>query len=104
MKKCFSRYRLALFAISLASSAAFADQSWRGTFVNNVIDENLVIKEDTQLPLGPTFIEAIYTDVTITLAKNAQVSASWAGESQLYLVAAAGRKITFELDHSLQLM
>jgi hypothetical protein len=102
MKKYFSRYRIALFALSILSSAAFADQSWSGTYVNSVLDEDLLIKGDVLLPLGGTRIEAVHRDVTVTLKKDAKVSASWAGESQLYLMAAEGRKIRFVLDHDLQ--
>jgi len=101
MKRCFSRYRLALFAISLISSTVSADVIWRGTSTNDVIDENLVIKDDVLLALGGTKIEAIHKDVTVTLTRDVVLSGHWAGESQLYLVAAEGRKIRFELDHDL---
>lgn len=101
MKRCFSRYRLALFAISLASSTVFADQIWRGTSTNDVVDENLVIKDDVLLPLGGIRIEAIHKDVTVRVTRDVVLSGHWAGESDLYLVAAEGRKIRFELDHDL---
>lgn len=101
MKRCFSRYRLALFALSIVSSTMIADQIWRGTSGGDVIDENLIIKDDVLLPLGPTRIEAIHKDVTVTLARDVTVSGHWAGESQLYLVAAEGRTIRFELDHNI---
>lgn len=102
MKRCFSRYRLALFAISLMSSAALADQIWRGTHGGaDVIDENLVIKGDVLLALGATKIEAIHKDVTVTLTENATISGHWAGESQLYLIAAEGRTINFVGDHNI---
>lgn len=101
MKRCFSRYRLALFAISLISSTVFADVIWRGTSTNDVIDENLIIKDDVLLALGGTKIEAIHKDVTVTLTRNVTLSGHWAGESQLYLIAAEGRTIRFELDHDL---
>ena len=85
MKRCFSRYRLALFAISLMSSAALADQIWRGTHgPADVIDENLVIKGEVLLRLGATRIEAIHKDVTVTFTENSTISGHWAGESQLY--------------------
>ena len=101
MKRCFSRYRLALFAISLMSSAALADQIWRGTHgPADVIDENLVIKGEVLLRLGATRIEAIHKDVTVTFTENSTISGHWAGESQLYLVAAEGRTIRFEGDHN----
>jgi hypothetical protein len=102
MKRCFSRYRLALFAMSLISSATMADQIWRGTQgPDNVIDEDLVIKGDVLLRLGATSIRAINKDVTVTLTENSTVSCHWAGESQLYLVADEGRTITFVTDHNL---
>src|SRR4030095_6736929 len=101
MKRCFSRYRLALFALSIVSSTMIADQIWRGTSGGDVIDENLVIKDDVLLPLGPTRIEALHKDVTITVTRDVTVSGHWAGESQLYLVAAEGRTIRFELDHTI---
>ncbi len=101
MKRCFSRYRLALFAISLASSTIFADQIWRGITTCDVVDENLVIKDDVLLPLGGIRIEAIHKDVTVTLTRDVVISGHWAGESDLYLVAAEGRKIRFELEHDL---
>jgi hypothetical protein len=102
MKRCFSRYRLALFAMSLISFTATADQVWKGTFgPDNVIDENLVIKGDVLLRLGATTIRAINKDVTVTLTENATVSGHWAGESQLYLVASEGRTIRFITDHNL---
>ena len=101
MKRCFSRYRLALFAISLASSTVLADVIWRGTSTNNVIDENLVIKDDVLLPLGGVKIEAIHKDVTVTLTRDVTLSGHWAGESDLYLIAAEGRKIRFEVDHDI---
>lgn len=101
MKRCFSRYRLALFAISLMSSAMLADQIWKGTSGGDVIDENLIIKGDVLLQLGATKIEAIHRDVTVTLTKDATISGHWAGESQLYLAAAEGRTIRFEGDHDL---
>lgn len=102
MKKCFSRYRLALFAISLISSAALAEQVWKGTQgTANVIDENLVIKGDVLLALGATRIEAIHNDVTVTFTESATISGHWAGESQLYLVAAEGRTITFVGDYNM---
>jgi hypothetical protein len=101
MKKCFSRYRLALFAVSLISCTALADQIWKGTTGGDVIDENLIIKGDVLLNLGATKIEAIHKDVTVTLTKNAIINGHWAGESQLYLAAAEGRTIRFEIDHDL---
>ena len=102
MKKCFSRYRLALFAISLISSAALADQVWKGTQGSaDIIDQNLVIEGDVLLRLGSTRIEAIHKDVTVTLTESSTVSGHWAGESQLYLVAAEGRTIRFVIDHNL---
>jgi len=101
MKRCFSRYRLALFAISLASSTVLADQIWRGTSTCDVVDENLVIKDDVLLPLGGIRIEAIHKDVTVTVTKDVVLSGHWAGESDFYLVAAEGRTIRFELDHDL---
>ncbi len=102
MKRCFSRYRLALFAMSLISSVTMADQIWRGQYGKTcVIDEDLVIKGDVLLPLGGSRIEAIHKDVTITLTEDAIVSGHWAGASQLYLIAAEGRKITFVVDHNL---
>jgi hypothetical protein len=104
MKRGFSRYRLALFAISLASCTVFADQIWRGTSTCDVVDENLVIKDDVLLPLGGIRIEAIHKDVTVTLTRDVVLSGHWAGESDLYLVAAEGRTIRFELDHNLTLV
>jgi hypothetical protein len=101
MKRCFSRYRLALFAISLASSMAQADQIWRGISTCDVVDQDLVIKDDVLLPLGGIRIEAIHKDVTVTLTKDAVISGHWAGESDLYLVAAEGRTIRFVVDHDL---
>ncbi len=101
MKKCFSRYRLALFALSIVSSTMIADQIWRGASGGDVIDENLIIKDDVLLPLGPTKIEAIHKDVTVTVTRDVTVSGHWAGESQLYLVVAEGRTIRFELDHNI---
>lgn len=101
MKKYFSRYRIALFALSILSSAGLAGQSWSGTCVKSVLDEDLVIKGDVLLPLGGTRIEAVHRDITVTLKKDAKVEASWAGESQLYLMAAEGRTIRFVLDHDL---
>lgn len=100
--KNFSRYRLALFAMSLISSAALADQVWKGTHGPAcVIDENLIIEGDVLLRLGATRIEAIHKDVTVTLTENSTISGHWAGESQLYLVAAEGRTIHFIGDHNL---
>ena len=102
MKRCFSRYRLALFAMSLISSVTMADQIWRGQYGKTcVVDEDLVIKGDVLLPLGGSRIEAIHKDVTITLTEDAMVRGHWAGASQLYLIAAEGRKITFVVDHNL---
>lgn len=101
MKRSFSRYRLALFAISLLSSTMFADVIWRGTSTCDVVDENLIIKDDVLLALGGTSIKAIHKDVTVTLTRDAVLSGHWAGESDLYLVAAEGRKIRFVLDHNL---
>ncbi len=102
MKRCFSRYRLALFAMSLISSVTMADQIWRGQYGKTcVVDEDLVIKGDVLLPLGGSRIEAIHKDVTITLTEDSVVKGHWAGASQLYLIAAEGRKITFVLDHNL---
>ena len=100
MKRCFSRYRLALFALSIVSSTMFADQIWRGTSVCNVTDENLVIKDNVSLPLGATTIEAIHKDVTVSFTTGVTISGHWAGESQLYLIAAEGRTIRFEIDHN----
>jgi hypothetical protein len=104
MKRCFSRYRLALFAISLASSTVLADQIWRGTHTCDVVDENLIIKDDVLLPLGGIRIEAIHKDVTVTVTRDVVLSGHWAGESDLYLVAAEGRTIHFEVDHNITLM
>ncbi len=102
MKRCFSRYRLALFAISLASSSLLlADVIWKGTSTNNVVDENLVIKDDVLLPLGGVVIKAIHKDVVVTLSRDVTLNGHWAGESQLYLVAAEGRTIRFEVDHDI---
>jgi hypothetical protein len=101
MKRCFSRYRLALFALSIVSSTMFADQIWRGTSGGDVIDENLVIKDDVLLRLGGTRIEAIHKDVTVTVTRDVTISGHWAGESQLYLVAAEGRTIRFVGDHNI---
>ena len=102
MKRCFSRYRLALFAMSLISSVTMADQIWRGQYGKTcVIDEDLVIKGDVLLPLGASRIEAIHKDVTITLSEDSIVRGHWAGASQIYLIAAEGRKITFVIDHDL---
>lgn len=102
MKRCFSRYWLALFAMSLISSVTVAEQIWRGQYGQPcVIDEDLVIKGDVMLALGASRIEAIHKDVTITLTEDAIVRGHWAGASQLYLIAAEGRKITFVLDHNL---
>jgi hypothetical protein len=53
------------------------------------------------LPLGGVRIEAIHKDVTVTLTRDAVLTGHWAGESDLYLVAAEGRTIRFELDHNL---
>jgi len=102
MKKCFSRYRLALFALFIITSAAYADVTWRGTSASDVIDNDIVIKDDVLLKLGSTRIEAIHRDVTITLTRDAVISGHWAGESQLYLMAAEGRTIRFVLDHDLK--
>src|SRR6266852_9853819 len=100
--KNFSRYRLALFAMSLISSAALADQIWEGTHgTANVIDENLIIEGNVLLRLGATRIEAIHNDVTVTLTEDATISGHWAGESQLYLIAAEGRTIRFIGDHDI---
>jgi hypothetical protein len=102
MKRCFSRYRLALFALSVVvSSTIFADQVWKGASGGNVIDENLIIKGDVLLQLGATTIEALHRDVTVTLTQDATISGHWAGESQLYLIAAEGRTIRFEVDHNI---
>ncbi len=101
MKKCFSRYRLALFALSIMSSMANARVVWEGTDVPDVLDQNLVIKGDVLLRLGATTIEAVHSDVTVSLDKSAKISCHWAGESQLYLKAAEGRTITFECDHNI---
>ena len=101
MKRCFSRYRLALFAISLMSSAALAEQVWKGASGGDVIDENLIIKGDVLLPLGGTKIQAVHKDITVTLTKNATISGHWAGESQLYLMATEGRTIRFVGDHNI---
>jgi len=49
MKKCFSRYRLALFALTLIPTLTFANQIRRDVYVNNVIDEDLVIKDNVLL-------------------------------------------------------
>src|SRR5690606_25671404 len=102
MKKCFSRYWLALFALSVMSSAVFADQVWRGTCAPSVLDEDVVIKGDVLLQLGSTKIEAIHRDVTVKMTKDAKLSGHWAGESQLYLMAAEGRTIHFEVDHDMK--
>src|SRR5438045_894972 len=88
MKKCLSRYWIALFVLSIVSSATFADQIWRGTSVSSVLDEDVVIKDDVLLPLGGTRIEAVHRDITVTLTKDVKISGHWAGESQLYLMAA----------------
>src|SRR5437762_202891 len=101
MKKCFSRYRLALFVLSVMSSMTFAKVVWEGANAPDVIDQDLVIKDDTLLRLGSTTIEAIHSDVIVTLKKGITISGHWAGESQLYLKAAAGKTITFVLDHNL---
>jgi hypothetical protein len=101
MKKCFSRYRLALFVLSVMSSMTFAKVVWEGANAPDVIDQDLVIKDDTLLRLGSTTIEAIHSDVTVTLKKDITVSGHWAGESQLYLKVAAGKTITFVLDYNL---
>lgn len=101
MKRCFSRYRLALFAVSLASCTVFADQIWRGTSTCDVVDENLIIKDDVLLPSDGVRIEAIHKDVTVTLTRDVVLSGHWAGGSRFYLVASEGRTIRFELDHNL---
>jgi len=103
MKKCFSRYRLALFAISLISSAALADQIWKGACAGDVIDEDVVIKGDVLLAMGATKIQAFHKDVTVTV-QNDSTHGHWAGESQLYLVAAEGRTIRFEIEENLTLL
>ncbi|HSC25262.1 MAG TPA: hypothetical protein VLB80_03550 [Candidatus Babeliales bacterium] len=104
MKRCFSRYRLALFALFLVSFGMKAEQIWKGTSGGNVIDEDLVIKGDVLLQLGGTKIEAVHKNITITLEDNATIQGHWAGESQLYLVAAAGKTIRFKINHNLSLI
>ena len=101
MKRCFSRYRLALFAVSLLFSTISAEVIWRGTSTPDVIDQDLIIKDDVLLPLGKIVIKAINKDVTVVLTKDVVLSGHWAGESDLYLVAAEGRTIRFVLDFNL---
>src|SRR5581483_7591376 len=101
MKKCFSRYRLALFVLSVMSSTMFAKAVWEGSNAPDVIDQDLVIKGDVLLRLGATSIEAIHNDVTVTLKQDSKISGHWAGESQLYLKAAQGKTIHFIVDNNI---
>lgn len=101
MKGCFSRYRLALFAISLASLTLSADQIWKETSVSDVVDEDLIIHGEVLLKAGGTTIQAINKDVKVTLECDAFIKGHWAGESQLYLIASEGHTIRFEIDHNI---
>ncbi len=77
---------------------------WDDVYVANVLDQDLFIKGDVLLPLGATSIEAIHSDVTVTLNQDVKISASWAGESQLYLKVAEGRTINFVMDYNITLV
>lgn len=106
MKKCFSRYRLALFALSLITCSAIAKQHWSGSHVKNVSNEDLVIEGDVILPKGGTLIEAIDKDVTVYLqptndTSGVTVSGHKKHASQLYLRACSGRTIRFVGDYNL---
>jgi len=101
MKTCPFRYHLLPIIIPLIfSNGALADKIWIGAVTPSVINENLFIDGsggDVILPAGPTFIQALSTNVTVTLASNPTVRGNPLGESQLILQANAGRSITFVL-------
>src|SRR6185312_12142520 len=101
MKKCFSRYRLALFALCMMSSVTWTKVVWEGTHAPSVLDQDIVIKDDVFLQLGGTTIEAVHSDITVTLKKDIKIAGHWAGESQLYLKAAEGRTIQFAMNNNL---
>jgi len=102
MKKNLINYGL----IVLISSLVFAhyakeDETWEGSSVSNVKDEDLVIKGDVKLPKGATKIQAIKKDVHVSLTKSSIVRGSNSGKSRLYFQAEDGRTIFFRISHDL---
>src|SRR5205823_14988932 len=86
---------IALLCVSVPNSYG-ATETWHGTSVSDVIDENLIIKGHVHLPSGGTTIEAKKQDVVVKLENDPEVKPSSNG-SRLYLVASAGKKITIDI-------
>lgn len=78
-----------------------AQQEWHGSFVNSVIDQDLLISSNVHLPQGGTVIEAENKNINVRLSKDLVVKANNNGPSELYLRVAEGRTITFHINHDL---
>jgi hypothetical protein len=79
----------------------YSEVEWSGTSVKNVVNKDLLINADVQLPVGATSIEASKQDVDVTLARSLFVQGNSGGESQLYLEVSNGKTITFHINHDL---
>lgn len=83
-------------ALAIGAHTIQAVVIW-GPGATDVIDDNLVITGNTILDPGATFIDALTTNVNVTLTGSFQVEGNGGGPSQLYLFANAGLNINFDL-------
>lgn len=103
MRKNFLMYSLHLLCIGLLLSQATVQAAvWAGgPQAANVVDEDLSISGDNSL-VGGIQIRADTVDVTVTVSLgDAIVRGDATGPSRLFLCAAAGLRITFDLQDSL---
>lgn len=92
----------ALSAGLLLGVTSIYSVTW-GPGSGDVINTNLVISGNVQLGLGATgnHIQAITADVNVTMTAASVIKGNNAGPSQLYLFAAAGHSITFNVTRDL---
>lgn len=99
MKNCVFRPRTGLLGILLTTIPFLQAVNWPPS--GNVTDANIVLTGNVTLGLGSTTIHAQAANVDITMTASSIISGSNLGASQLYLVADAGRTITFHVTQDL---
>ncbi len=98
-RKCIS---LAFLVVLLSSFQVYASVTWDNTMAPDVIDDDLTIDGSGGAIdlVGKTIVNAntVNVNVTVTNSGTVTVEGDNTGPSQLYLCAASGKKITFNLD------
>lgn len=90
--------------VSSAPIDLFNHITWKGKRVYNIQDQNLLFKDDIELPEGDIIIEAKHENITIRADHPLVVQGSSKGTTRIYFHAHKNRTITILADRTMQFL